>query len=323
MIRSYVLFGGKELRVDVSRADLSGLLADRANTIWVDTFEPSEAELASLGELFGFHPLTIEDFARPVDLPKLDEFPGYIFLCTHGMMLDEVGGEVRKVELDSCLGPNFLVTSHLEPSRSVNAVWERVRKNPQVLARGADFLLHAVLDIQVDHFVPLLDDLEERMERVEEAALSEASGPAVLEDILKIRRQVLTLRRSIAPEREVFARICHRDIEFISARALVYFRDVQDNVNRTYQLVETYRDVVAGLMEAYRSTISTRMNSIMHRLTLISTIFLPVTFLASVYGMNFRSMPGLRWDLGFGVALLVMGATAAGMLLFFRRKRWI
>ncbi len=323
MIRSCGLIGGKELRVDIPRPELRALLKDRASPIWVDALEPTEAELAFLGETFGFHPLTLEDFARPVDLPKLDEFPNYIFLVTHGMRMDDAAGEMRKVELDSCLGPSFLVTNHLEPSRSVNAVWERVLKNPQVLARGSDFLMHAILDMQVDQFVPLLDELEDRMERVEEAALSEASGPAVLEDILTIRRQVLTLRRSIAPEREVFARICHRDIEFISARALVYFRDVQDNVNRTYQLVETYRDLVAGLMEAYRSTISTRMNSIMQRLTLISTIFLPMTFVASIYGMNFERMPEIGWRYGYPVALVIMVAIALGMLFFFRSKRWL
>jgi magnesium transporter len=321
-IHIYGSFGGgnkTDLRIDL--ALVRPLLREEGTVIWIDLEFPTDEEIERVGKVMGFHPLAIEDATKYVELPKIDEFEDHAFLVTHGMRITDEG-EVEKVEIDCFIGKNYLVTSHQRESRSLAAVREHVRRAPELLARGPDFLLHEVLDRQVDNYLPLLDGFDIELDRLEEEVL-ERFRPDILQDILKLRRQVIALRRSIGPQRDVIGRLARHDLPYISTKATIYFRDVYDHVVRTHEMLEGYRDLVAAVMESHRSMAAQRLNEVMQRLTAISTVFLPITFIAGVFGMNFRHMPELEWRWGYPAALGFMFAVGVGMYVFFRRKNWV
>jgi len=321
LIHIYGAFAGGRSDLQIQLDLVKPLLEVEGTTIWVDLEEPTDEEIERVGNYFGFHPLSIEDAIHYVELPKIDEFEDYVFIISHGMRFDE-GGSLEKIELDSFIGRGYLVTSHQRPSRSVAAVREHVRRDPQILARGADFLLHEILDRQVDNLLPVLDGFDEEIDRIEELVF-ERPRPALLEDILALRRHVIALRRSIGPQRDVLGRLARRDLPFISVRASIYFRDVYDHVARVHQMLEEYRDITLGLLESYRSMGAQRLGEIMQRLTAISTVFLPITFIASIFGMNFDPFPGLKWAFGYLAAFALMAVTAVGFYAYFKWRQWI
>ncbi len=301
---------------------LPPLLKVEGAVFWIDLAEPGiEADIERVAKLFGYHPLTVEDCVRYVELPKIDQFEDYAFIITHGVRLGD-DGEVQKNELDCFLGRNYLVSYHEHPSRSVSALVEKVDRNPEVLARGSDFLFHELLDVQVDNYMPILDGIDRELDRIEDEILR-GRTESVLDELLTLRRTVLNLRRSIGPERDVVGRLARRDLPFVSERALVYFRDVYDHVARVHNMLETYRDVVAGVMDGYRSMVSQRLNEVMQRLTTLSLIFLPMTFVASVFGMNFHIPENTLWVYGYPIAVAVMAMVGFGFYLYFRSRKWI
>ena len=314
------LEGGKtDLEVDLGR--VKELLGRPETVIWVDLELPTNEEIERVGQLFGFHPLAIEDAIAYVELPKIDEFEDHAFLITHGMRLTP-DGQVEKVEIDVFIGKNFLVTSHQRESRSIAAVREHMRRAPETLARGADFLLHEILDRQVDHYISLLDCFDEELDRLEDEVLTHPRQE-LLEQILLLRRHVIAFRRSIGPQRDVIGRLARHDLPYISPKASIYFRDIYDHVVRVHEMLEGYRDLVAGVMESYRSMVAQRLNEVMSRLTTISTIFLPMGVVAGVFGMNFQNMPELHWRYGYPYALVLMFGVAIAMYAYFRWKKWV
>jgi len=321
MIRIYGAFAGGKSDVAIGLDDLARRIEQPGAVIWVVLDRPTTDEVDAVAAILHFHPLAVEDCIHYVELPKIDEFEDHAFIITHGLRLNDEG-EVEKVELDCFLGRNFLVTSHLDPSRSVSALREKVERNPELLSRGADFILHALLDAQVDNYMPLIDRFDADVDRLEDEIL-ERPRAELLGEILALRRQVISVRRSLGPQREVLGRLARHDLAFVSPRCSIYFRDVYDHVVRVHEMLEGVRDMVGALMESYRSTISQKLNEVIHRLTTISTIFLPMTFVASIFGMNFHHMPELAWAYGYPYALTLMFGIGTGFFFFFRAKRWI
>lgn len=321
MIRIFGAFAGGKYDTKIRLDDLARCLEQPGTTVWVDLDSPTTDEVDAVARILNFHPLAVEDCVHYVELPKIDEFEDHAFIVTHGLRLNDKG-EVEKVELDCFLGRNFLVTSHLDPSRSVSSLRDRVERGPELLSRGADFLLHSILDVQVDNYMPLIDRFDGEVDRLEDEIL-ERPRHDLLGEILQLRRQVVAIRRSLGPQREVLGRLARHDLPFVSPRCSIYFRDIYDHVVRVHEMLEGVRDLIGALMESYRSQISQRLNEAMHRLTTVSTIFLPMTFVASIYGMNFHHMPELDWRYGYPVALAIMAAIGVGFYSFFRMKRWI
>lgn len=297
-------------------------LADPACVFFVDLETPTPDEEKVLREVLPFHPLTVEDVLEDHSLPKVEDFDDYLYVVVHGIEPGEKATDFELKELDLLLGDRFLVAHRRRPFRSVAAVVEEFPRRCDHVLKNPVETFHAILDRLVDHFLPLMDRLDAEIEELEDDVLNRP-GPVVLRRIIEFKRSLQRLRRAAVHQREILFRLSRGEFPRISGDRVAYFRDVHDHFLRVTDLAEGYRELVTSVLDAYLSTTSNRMNEIMKFLTLISTVMLPLTFIAGVYGMNFDLMPELRWKLGYAFALGLMAATAVGLVWYFRRKRWM
>lgn len=290
---------------------------------WVDIEAPDEATLeALLEQRFGFHELAAEDSLSPVTLPKYDAFPEYDFFIFRAVdvNVNEHGSQTYK--LAAFVGRDFLFTIHSEPMLPVDDVHTRLPSDRRLLGNGPDFLLYSIVDQMVDAHFPLLDRIEECVDDLQESIFRDAH-PQHLDELLHLKRDINVLRRQSMPQRELLNQISRGDAQFVRKEHLIYFRDLYDHMFRISETIDVERDMMAGTMEAYLSVIANRTNEIMRVLTVVSTILMPPTLIAGLYGMNFTFMPELKWPHGYAFALTLMALTSFGMLLWFRRKGWI
>lgn len=290
---------------------------------WVDVEDPTEDEARALVEVCGFHPLTVEDALAPTQPPKVEEFGSYLFLLFRGLRPSEEGIELEGYKLAAYLGPGFLVTVHRRPVEACREVSKLVVEKDLPMESQMDRVLHALVDRMMDEILPILDRSEERLEEIEETIFSGAPPQQALQELLVLKRHLLTIRRLVAPQREMLGRLARRDLPFIEERTSHYFRDAYDHVARMEETTVILTDLASGALEAHLSVSSNRLNEIVKVLTIFSAIWMPLTFLAGVYGMNFEFLPELkiRWFYPalWGFWILV----TFGMLYFFRRRRWI
>ena len=290
---------------------------------WIDLDCPTPEEARILEDPFHFHPLAIEDCLVDVNHPKVDDYESYVFLIVHAVGFDHQSSEFRTSELDMFLGPNYLVSHHEGPIAGVTSAAEQCARGLITsLPRGVDFLTYQILDQLFEQYIPNLDLLEDRIERVQ-GEVFEAKGPGVLEQIFDLKRDVSQLRRICTPERELVHRLSRGEFAIIGAKATVYFRDIYDNLYRIVDASYQYHDMIQGLLDAYLSVVNNRLNETMKRLAAIGAVFAAVTVIAGIYGMNFEHMPELHWKYGYFLALGLMLSASAGLLWWFRRKEWI
>jgi magnesium transporter len=301
---------------------ISDLLKDESNTLWVDVDTPTDQEIQILTSVFNFHPLAIEDCLSESLLPKLDDFGEYFFLVLHGTRPGESGASFQTVQLHFFVGKRYLVTFHRFPSRSIASARERCYRNHLNLSRGVDFLLHEILDALVDHYFPILDGFDDHIDELERLVFERADSE-LLNRIFDLRRDVMHLRRVTAPQLEILNRLSRDPHPVIGKKSVHYFRDVYDHMLRIADLTEAYKDLVAGLLEVYLSVVSNRLTEVMKVLTLFSTIMLPLSVITGIFGMNFDYIPGLKWAHGFSLILGLMSAIALGMLIVFKKKKWM
>ena len=303
---------------------LPELLKDEHAVVWINMLEPTKADEDVLRDVFHFHPLTIEDCHENRHYPKVEEFPGYLYLIVHGVRADTSPDHFNTIELDAFLGPNYVITYHHDEFRSIENVKQLIRTSPIACQRGAAFLLHQILDQIVDYYSPVLDDFDERIDQLE-ADIFNLKRPnnSILEQIMDLKRGVLRLRRISAKQREVILRMSRGEFPLIDQQMLPFYRDVHDHIMRVTDLAESYRDLISGSLEAYLSVVSNRMNEIMKVLTIFSAIMLPLTFIAGVYGMNFDNMPELHSRFGYYTVWGIMIVVAVGMLGLFWKRGWI
>jgi len=272
---------------------------------WIDLESPTDRELEFLSDPFHFHPMAIEDCLTPEHQPKIEDFGPYTFLIFRGIDFNPPIDEFQTLKLAAFLGPDYLVTYHRRPMRSVQSVLDKYANEASPPCRGADYLLYEILDHMVEHYFPVLEAIEDRIDALEEGLFSDP-GPHVLDGILATKRRVLEIKRTLAPHREVFGRISRNEFEEISPQSVTF-----------------YRDLLSSSLEAYLSVVSQRTNDVMKVLTIFATVLLPLTFIVGVYGMNFDHMPELHSPYGYYVVWGVMLVIAAGMLWFFRRRGWL
>lgn len=301
---------------------LSRFNAESEEKIWLDFEDPTEDERKLLSTAFHFHPLAIDDCIAPMHHPKLDVYEGYLYLVLHGINFKEAEQKFATHELDIFIGPNFLVTYHKRKMRSIAAAREECRKNGVIMVRGLDFLLHSILDRMVDNYFPVLQGLEKRMGELERQVV-ENPTQEIMNQAFKMKRELLWLKRISYPQRDVILRLSREETTLISKQAQLYFRDVYDHLYRMTEIADAYRDIMTGVLDAYLTSVSNRMNEIMKVLTIFASIMLPLTLIAGIYGMNFDHMPELRWPHGYFYVLGVMAAVAGGMLYYFKRKKWM
>jgi len=301
---------------------LPSLLKDESESVWVDLESATEEETQILGAVFNFHPLAIEDCIAESHLPKLDDFGDYLFLVLHGARRGDVSGTFKTIELNFFLGKRYLVTYHQQLSRSINRTKERCLKNSLAMSRGMDFLLYEILDGTVDNYFPILDDFDEVINELEHEAIHNPSND-ILNRIFSLKRDGMYLRRVTSPQREILNRLSRDPFAVVNKRAAIYFRDVYDHLVRISDLAESYKDLTTGLLEAYLSVVSNRLNEIMKLLTVFTAVMMPMTVITGIYGMNFKNMPELDSPFGYYITIGIMAVIAVAMLGFFRMKKWL
>ena len=296
---------------------------DSGAKLWVDVEDPDNDILEDLLERrFGFHELAAEDSLSPNTLPKYDAFPTYDFFVFRAVdvNLREHGSQTYK--LSAFLGGNFLFTVHSGRMQAIDDICTRLPEDKRMLANGPDYLLYEIVDLLVDAHFPLLDRIEECVDDLQESIFQHAQ-PLHLDELLHLKRDLNVMRRQSLPQRELLNLISRGDSQFIQKQHLIYFRDLYDHMFRISETIDSERDMMAGTMEAYLSVIANRTNEIMRVLTVLSTIMLPLTLIAGIYGMNFEHMPELHWLHGYPFALGLMAATTAVMLTWFWKKGWL
>ena len=321
--------GAKEVQEGFSAKDLPGLLEDEDNLVWVDflgeTLEHVEEAKSIMLDVFKFHYLNVEDCIETRNQPKVEAFSRYIYLIVHGIKPGETGpGNFVTKELDAFLGENFVVTYHDQRFRSIKTVKQQIRNSPFACTRGPAYLLHQVLDNIVDLYMPIVDEFDVEINLFEERVFGlKKADNTVLEEIMDLRRSVSRLRRISARQLEVLYRISHGEFPQIPEHILPFYRDVHDHLQRISDLSESYRDLVSSLFDIHFSVVANRNNDVMKTLTVLSSIILPLSLIAGIYGMNFENMPELKTPYGYFATLGLMAVVAIVLLIYFWRRGWI
>jgi magnesium transporter len=305
----------------IDRDEIAGLL-QRDEYFWLDLTDPGDEEVAALAEAFSFHPLALEDLAKRGQRPKLDDFGDYMFLVYYGAG-SEKDGDVELEEVHAFLSGGYLVTAHKRPCAVLEEARERLDAQSP---RSEQFVIYRVLDGLTDSFFPVLERLDERLEALD-GEIFDRPQPEQLEEITGLRRQLVRLRRVVTPQRDLLARGVDDILEIpgLEADSRNYFRDVYDHAIRISDQIDSYRDLLAGTRDAYLSVVSNRLNQITKQLTVVATIFLPLSFIVGFFGQNFKWMvtnidsAGAFFALGIGSLVL----SVAGLLVWFRRGSYI
>ena len=321
-------YGPKEF-VEQDVEDLESLrsLMDKWPVVWVNVDGLGDVEtITKVGQVFDLHRLVLEDVVNVPQRPKVEQYEDSLFLVTRMAVLGE---RLEAEQVSVFLGKGVVLTFQERPGDCLEPVRNRIRKGiGRVRGQGPDYLAYAILDAVIDNYFPILEEFGERLEALEEEVIARPS-PAVISQIHSAKRDLLTLRRAIWPQREAMSWLLREPCLLISDDTRLYLRDCYDHVSQIIDMVETFRELASGLVDAYQSSISNKMNEVMKVLTIIATIFIPLSFVAGLYGMNFNqeksplNMPELSWYWGYPFALGLMAAIAGGLLIFFWRKGWL
>src|SRR5689334_607568 len=303
-------------RTSLSVADVNAAIASTQGCLWVDIdiTVPGQADL--LKQLQGLHPLSVDDALSRKQRPKVEEYHDYLFIVVLGVRFHEETPDPYDLEtFDLCffLGNHFLITVHAGPSDAVDDVAERLKKSPELLSRGVDRLAHAIMDGAVDEYFPLLDRIDELIDDLEQRVIIKFEESA-LQDIFAVKRLTLSLRRHVAPEREVFNILTNRPSKLLSPDSQIYFRDIYDHVLRINDSIETFRDLASSVLDSYLTQVSNRLGRITKGLSVIATLSIPLVVISGMWGMNFQHIPlsaqphAFWWMLGLqvGIGLILL-----------------
>jgi magnesium transporter len=333
-VLSIFQFVNNEIR-KLSIKELNQCLLTKEGTLWVDMEDPLEAEEETvLVSLFDFHPLAIEDCQKGRDeeghLPKVEDFGDYLFVIfnpVERVVVSEEGQssghfDIKTAQLSAFLSKRALVTHHYHPLRSLTNTMQLLAKNPMTLGRGPDFLFHIIIDDIVDNYTPILDQLDDSIDSMEDEVFHTPTQDTMM-GILQLKKNITTTRRVAFYQREMLNRLSRGEFSLITSEEMIYYRNVYDHLVRMTDLADSYRDQVSGLLDAYLSVTSNRLNQVMKVLTIISTIFLPMSVITGFFGMNFVHLPGANWEYGVAATAMGMGIVALVMLYVFKRNRWL
>ncbi len=308
----------------VTSAEECFAFKDDPRVTWINVDGVHQVDLIeSLGAHFDLHPLVVEDIVHTDQRPKLEDYEGTLFILLRMLRYDEARREIDEEQISLLVGPSWVISFQERKGDVFDPLRERIRSNKgRIRKLGADYLAYALIDAIVDHYFVVLEKLGDRVDALGEVLVTHPDSRS-LGEIHHLKRELLFLRRSTWPLREVISALQRGESSLFQERTLIYLRDVYDHTIQVIDTMETLRDMTSGMLDLYLSSVSNRMNEVMKVLTIIATIFIPLTFIAGVYGMNFQHMPELHWRWGYFGALGVMGAVALGMLVYFRRKRWL
>ncbi|MBI2822826.1 MAG: magnesium/cobalt transporter CorA [Acidobacteria bacterium] len=299
-------------------------LRDQATVTWINVEGLHELEvIEQIGRHLNLHPLTLEDIVNTEQRPKLEEFEDYIFIVLRMFQFEPQSTELKSEQLSLILGRGFVLSFQERPGDIFDPVRQRIRSGKGTIRNmKADYLAYALLDSIVDNYFAVLEGLGERLQDLEDELVSNPTLET-LQLIHKMKREVIFLRKSVWPLREVVSSLLRGESNLVEKRILIFLRDVYDHTVQVIETVEVHRDMLTGVLDIYLSGASNRLSEVMKILTIIATIFIPLTFIAGIYGMNFAYMPELQSRWGYPLVWLVMVVVAAAMLVYFRRKKWL
>ena len=294
------------------------------STTWINVEGINQVEvIGSICDIFHIHPLVQEDIVSADQRPKMDESGDYVFIVLKTLNYDEKVDDIVPEQVSLVIGEHFLMSFQEIPGDVFDPIRERIRTGLGLLRKnGPDYLAYALLDAIVDNYFVILEKLAERIEVLEEDLVTNPSRET-LAVIHQLKTDMIFLRRSIWPLREVISKLAAGQTSIVKDPTRPYFRDVYDHTIHAVDTMETYRDIVSGMLDIYLSSVSNRLNEVMKVLTIIATIFIPLTFLSGWYGMNFKNMPELQWQWGYPMVIVVAIFMATSMLVFFWRKKWL
>jgi len=319
---SYTEDSFQEISVDID--DMSSLIPSESEIHWIAVEGIHDVDLIKkLGETFDFHPLVLEDILNTDHRPKIENYDKYVYIVVKLLLYDEKQNEYTTEQESFILGENYIISFSERKTEIYTAVRERIRQGVgHTRKMGADYLLYSLLDVIVDNYFNVLEKLSDEIEVAEDELVSNPS-PDTLKVIHKFKRQMLYLHKAVWPLREVMGVLERNEITLVKESTSIYLRDLYDHVIQIMETVETLRDILSSMLDMYLSTISNRMNEVMKILTIISTLFIPLTFIVGLYGMNFKYMPELNWPFMYPAVWIIMIAIVVFMLSFFKKKKWL
>jgi len=329
MIRSIYFSPDERLQLDLEADSFAKVAESRRGLLWVDfSAEPPE-NCEPILQAFGFHPLAIDDALQETHSPKIDDWGDYIYLVLSYMHLHGTDSHTWETEIDEVdifLGHTFVVTHHDHPLNSIDAVYLACQRDPRYLHEGADHLLYKIMDSVVAEYMPIVERIDEAVDGIEDQVFDHPT-PRTLEEIFSLKRALLSMRRILLPQREVLNKLARDDYRVIDRKDRIFFRDIYDHLVRLHDLNESMRDLVSGALDTYLSVINNRLNEVMKTLTVITTLFMPLTFVTGFFGMNFfvANPPVQHWTspLFFYGTLALMALTPAIMYMWMRRRTWL
>ncbi|MDX9992369.1 MAG: magnesium/cobalt transporter CorA [Anaerolineales bacterium] len=326
MIRSLYSLPGEETRTDLPVLEYANLLKNPAALLWIDfDGEPDSVTEPILTGIFRFHPLAVDDALEESHSPKVDDWDDYLYIVLNALELDEdLGAHID--ELDVFLGSNYVVTHHDRPLNCVEKTYQASRRDPRHTSQGADHLLYKLIDTMVADYMPNVEKLDDKIDEIEDSVFDNPRQETI-QDIFALKRALQVMRRVLTPQREVLNKLARDDFKVIDPKDRIFFRDIYDHLVRLYDLNESMRDLIGGALDTYLSAVNNRMNDIMKTLTLITTLFMPLTFITGFFGMNFfeasQHLPAWTGQAAFGLTLLSMIILPVIMFRWMKRQTWI
>ncbi len=328
----------EDVQISLMRYDADNVIHDQMKNIdalfpldetsgvvnWINLYGLHDVDIIqTLGDKFKIHPLTLEDILNTSQRPKAEVYDDYLFVVLKMLYYNEEDMLVHSEQVSFVLSEHFVITVQEKKADVFAGVRERIYKGKgRIRKAGCDYLFYALIDAVVDHYFLILDNIGVDIESIEEALL-ESSDQSVFHNIHELKREVIYLRKQVWPLRELINMVLKEECDLVQEATLIFFRDIYDHTIQVIDTIESYRDVLQGMFDLYLSNVSNRMNEVMKVLTIIATIFIPITFIAGVYGMNFKMMPELEWRWGYAAVWVVMSVIALAMIFFFKRKKWL
>ena len=309
---------------ELKRIEESFAYKDMPPVSWINIDGLHEVDLIEkIGTHFNVHPLTLEDIVNTGQRPKVEDFEDYIYLVFKMLKFDETNGHITSEQVSLIIGPHYLFSFQEAEGDVFNSVRQRIRKGQgRIRKSGPDYLAYALIDAVVDHYFLILEKMGERIEHLEEQLHVQAT-PEILQAIYDMKRELIYFRKQVWPVREVMNAWQKTESSLIQETNKIFLRDVYDHTIQVIDTIESFRDIISGVMDLYMSTVSNKMNEVMKVLTIMATIFIPLTFVAGIYGMNFKFMPELEWRWSYPLLWALLILIFFGMMIYFKRKKWL
>ncbi|HEX2913922.1 MAG TPA: magnesium/cobalt transporter CorA [Chloroflexia bacterium] len=305
--------------------DISDIVSNKENLLWIDLNRPSQDELRRIAEEFNLHPLAVEDATKQHQRPKVEEYTNFYLVIFYSLEFDSAANKIKQVELAMFMGENYLITVHYEPIKELQEAGKRWESNVKEIEKDIGVLLYSLIDTMVDNYFPLLDKLVEDVEDLEERIFDEKhrrGNRNYVSDMLDLKRKLLLMRKIVAPERDLLNVLTRRDSPIFSEQTRIYFQDVYDHLVRVTDTVDGYRDLLSSAVDANLAVISNDLNTVMRTLTVFSIILMADALVAGVYGMNFVNIPELHWEYGYVYFWVVIVIVSGALFYYFKRKGW-